>query len=83
MLSSLFQPRFLASLRVALLFARVMVVPPSPIAPLENFGFFDATGDGLYITMVVISFLKSFHSCGTEEVVNVFGNFMLEVAHDG
>ena len=46
-LSTLFQPRFLARPRVALLFARTMVVPLSPIAPLEHFGFLDATVDGL------------------------------------
>ena len=51
-MSTLFQPRFLARLRVALLFAQAMVVPPSPIAPLETFGFLDATVDRLPRTRI-------------------------------
>ena len=46
-LSTLLQSLFLARLRVAMAFARVMVAPPSPIAPLETFGFLGATVDGL------------------------------------
>ena len=38
-LSTLFKPRFLARLRVAVLFALAMVVPPLPIALLETLGF--------------------------------------------
>ena len=58
--STMFQPRFLARPRAALLFARAMVVPPSPIAPLETFGFLVATVDGLSRWMlcdVLICFL--------------------------
>ena len=46
-LSTMFQPRFLARPRAALFFARVMVVPPSPIAPLETLGILVSTVDGL------------------------------------
>ena len=57
-LSILFQPRFLARPRVALLFARAMFVPPSPIAPLEIVGFLDAIVDGLSRLMLYISQLR-------------------------
>ena len=54
-MSTLFQPRLLARLRVAMLFARVIIAPPSPIAPLETFGFLDATGDGLSRWLLYLS----------------------------
>ena len=83
-LSTVFQPRFFARLRVALPFTLVMVVPPSPIAPLETFGFLGATGDGLSRWLFTYLSLNRFAVAGqTEEVVNVFGNLLLEVAHDG
>ncbi len=55
-LSTMLQPRFLARPR-ALLFTRGMVVPPSPIAPLETFGFLVATADGLSRWMLYVALI--------------------------
>ena len=82
-LSTLFRHLFLACLRVAMPFARVMVVPPSPIAPLETFGFLGAMVDGLSRWLFTYFSLNLFAVAGLKRWSMSSEIFLLEVAHDG